>query len=208
MCYKNRAAPLGPATKPKAAARRQYNAAMTTRQGRRDWLRNYGLAALVLLGCTPQASGGSAQDAAIAAGKPLIDIPKLVNKNPDQVAAVLGSAVKVIKIKDDFSLMPGDDRTYKPAVTGKEALVRFHRKKAVYFDITFAKPIKDPRTALHLLGLNPTSTPYLDVATATRWRDEVSGFTWKDISVVNSKGGHVADVGYDEVFATLEQPAG
>ena len=180
--------------------------AMTTPRARRERLRLYGIAALILLGCRPQ-GGGVAQDAAIASGKPLIDLTKLVNKSPDQVAAVLGKAIKVIKIKDDFSLMPGDDRAYKPDVTGKEMMVRFHRKKAVYFDVIFAKTVKDARAALRLLGLTPTSAPYLDVDTATRWRDDVNGFTWKDISVTNSKGGHVADIGYDEVFATLEQPA-
>ncbi len=177
---------------------------MTTPYPRLDRLRLYGIAAIILLGCRPQ-GGGAAQDAAVASGKPLFDITKLVNKSPDQVAAVLGKAVKVIKIKDDFTLMPGDDRAYKPDLTGRESMVRFHRKKAIYFDIIFAKPVKDPRTALRLLGLNPTSAPYLDVATATRWRDEVNGLNWKSISVTNSKGGRVADSGYDEVFADLEQ---
>lgn len=174
---------------------------MTPSQPQRNRLRLCGTA-LLLLGCVQKSS--LAQDAAMAAGKPLIDIPKLVNKSPDQVAALLGKAVAVVKIKDDFSLMPGDDRTYKPSTTGKEVAIRFHRKKAIYFDVILPKPVKDPRTALHLVGLNPTSLPYLDVPTATRWRDAVNGFAWKDISVISHGGGKVAN-GYDEVMATLIQ---
>jgi hypothetical protein len=176
---------------------------MTTPLARRQRIRLYGIFALILLGC--RQPGGAAQDAAIAAKKPLIDISKLVNKSPDQVAAVLGKATRVIKIKDDFNLMPGDDRAYKPAATGQETMVRFHRKKAVYFDIILAKPLKDPRAVLRLLGLNPTSAPYMDISTATRWRDEISGFTWKDVSVVHTRSANVTDFGYDEVLATLEQ---
>lgn len=165
------------------------------------------LAALILLGCAPL-GGASAQDAAVAAGKPIIDISKLANKDPDQVAAVLGTPFRVVKIKDDFNLMPGDDRYYKPKMTGKVVGVRFHRRKAVYFDIQLPKAVKDARAALALVGLKPTDNPYLDVRTATRWRDEISGFVWKDVSAIHTGSSDVGRLGYDQIFATLLEPEG
>ena len=164
-------------------------------------MRTMGLAAILLLGCKHQ--GVAAQEAALASGKPLIDLPSLVHKSPDKVAAVLGQPTKIVKITDDFRLMPGDDRFYKPKSTEKEVIVRFHRKSAIYFQVELPKAVKDPMQALQLVGLKPTSDPYITAPTAKRWRDEIGGVVWKDVSATSGGDFSAADFGYSKVMATV-----
>lgn len=167
---------------------------------RLDDVRLVALSAIVLLGCAPQ--GPAAQDAATASGKPLVDIPSLIHKSPDQIAAVLGQPTKVVKITDDFRLMPGSDNYYKPKAAGEDVIVRFHRKSAIFIEIDLPKPVNDPLVALQLAGLKPVSKPYITAPTAQRWRDDIGGVVWKDVSATSGGGIPAAQAGYTKVMAT------
>jgi hypothetical protein len=101
----------------------------------------------------------------------------------------------------EYDLGPREDPTAK---SGRRGAVRFYKNRAVYFEIELPRTVKDPREALKEVGLDASNAgAYIEVPTATRWRGEIGGLIFKDVSAVGANGGRVSNVGYSQVFAAL-----
>ncbi len=60
----------------------------------------------------PQTSNSNSQAANQPAIKPVVDIPRLINKSPAELDKALGRPIRITKITNDPEMMPGEYRDY------------------------------------------------------------------------------------------------
>ena len=131
-----------------------------------------------------------------------VDLPSLVGKDPNFVEAQLGKPTTVSTTAGD----PEETCVYSPSRSTKTVTVFFRNKRAYYFEVVLPTPAKDAKEALRLVGIDVSnSQPYVDIATATRYRDQISGVIWKDVSATSSSSAPVKTMGYDLVLATAAE---
>lgn len=76
---------------------------------------------------------------------PLVDVPKLANKSPEEIDKVLGKPDEVRKITEQ---MPGEYRLYKSVNYPKGLAVRFYQNKAIRFNLILSEAFPTSKEAL------------------------------------------------------------
>jgi hypothetical protein len=121
---------------------------------------------------------------------PVISIPNLANKSPQEIEAILGRSVGLTKITNEPDRMPGEYRDYKiegvePQLTFTGLMVRFYRGRAVHFSLDLPVAFDTAQDALLAAGINVGGTSPKETALlARRWSGRYGGVDFKDVAAI------------------------
>lgn len=121
--------------------------------------------------------------------KPVVDLPALANKGPEDFEKALGKATQVTPITKTPEEMPGEFRHYPLEGITDTLQVRFYKGKAVAFNLTVQKEkqTKTPEELAKMAGFDMTGKSGNDPSPhARKWKGEFGGVNFSEITAVKS----------------------
>lgn len=120
--------------------------------------------------------------------KPIVDIPQLANKSPEEVEKLIGKAVEVDQIKSHSEYYPGEFRNYEIAGLKDSVQVRFYKGKAIAFVLTLPsdKQTKTAEDLAKLGGFDVSSGRQAGVY-AVAFDGTFNGVVFQEVKALKSK---------------------
>lgn len=77
-----------------------------------------------------------------------VNVPQLAGRPPEAFDLIYGKPLKIVPIRDNPALMPGEIREYRVAGHPKNLSVRFYQNRARRFNLLLGRPARSARRAL------------------------------------------------------------
>lgn len=122
-----------------------------------------------------------------------VDVPQLAGRPPEAFDLIYGKPLKVVPIRDNPALMPGEIREYRVAGHPKNLSVRFYQNRAQRFNLLLGRPAQSARRALDEffrvdVGRRPSDRSAARPL-SEKWRGRIGGVDFVTLYAKREKPG-------------------